>query len=163
MIGIVALMFAQVISRYVLGISITFAEELIVILFIWAVYLGAIGATRRNEHLQIELISDRFAVTGRFVFAIISDAAFIVAGIFIINGVMNVTLNLEAQGMSTALLHIPKWICYMVIPFSFAVIIIRIIERNIHRANALRKGGKESLALLIMPNSEPAARKGGDN
>jgi hypothetical protein len=51
----------------------------------------------------------------------------------------------------------------MVIPFSFAVIIIRIIERNIHRANALRKGGKESLALLIMPNSEPAARKGGDN
>ena len=42
------LCFIQVVSRYVFNFSITWAEELSVMLFIVSVFIGAIGGTRRN-------------------------------------------------------------------------------------------------------------------
>lgn len=51
------LLFIQVISRYVFGYSLAFTEEISVILFILSVYIGAIGGTRRGQHLKIEILT----------------------------------------------------------------------------------------------------------
>lgn len=131
---IVLIMFVQILSRYIFNSPVVFAEELVVILFIMSIYLGAIGATRRKQHLQIELISNRFGPKGQKVFETLSDLAFIVAGIFIIYGTYKVAMNLQAYRMTTAILGIPKWICYLIIPFSFVMILFRIIEKYVRRA-----------------------------
>lgn len=58
------LLFIQVISRYVFGYSLAFTEEISVILFILSVYIGAIGGTRRGQHLKIEIFDDLFKQKG---------------------------------------------------------------------------------------------------
>ena len=49
--------FAQVISRYVLHLSISYTEELAQHLFIWCMLFGAAAAAKRQAHLSLKLLS----------------------------------------------------------------------------------------------------------
>jgi TRAP-type C4-dicarboxylate transport system permease small subunit len=49
--------FANVIGRYLLATSIFWAEEAMIFLVIWAVFLGAIAVTYRGEHLSVDILS----------------------------------------------------------------------------------------------------------
>lgn len=124
----VAVLFLQVVTRYVFHYSLAFAEELGVIMFIMTVYFGAIGATRRNQHLRIELLTNLLRPKAKLFVGILANIAFMVANAFIIYGIIKVTANLFNYGMTTAILGIPKWICYSALPFSFLMITLRLIQ-----------------------------------
>jgi len=47
----------QVISRYVLAISLSWSEELVIFLFIWTSWLGAGVAAARGMHIEINIFS----------------------------------------------------------------------------------------------------------
>jgi TRAP-type C4-dicarboxylate transport system permease small subunit len=49
--------FANVIGRYLFSVSIFWAEEAMIFLVIWAVFLGAIAVTFRGEHLSVDILS----------------------------------------------------------------------------------------------------------
>ena len=74
----VCLLFIQVISRYAFGHSLAFTEEISVILFILSVYIGAIGATRRGQHLRIELFTQTLSPRGQTICRIIANIIFII-------------------------------------------------------------------------------------
>lgn len=133
----VAVLFIQVVSRYVFTYSLAFSEELAVILFIMTVYVGAIGATRRNQHLKIELLTNVLKPRAKLIVNIIADITFMIANVFIIYGISKVTMNLFDYGMKTAILQIPKWICYVVLPFCFAVITVRLFQGVVVKAKQL--------------------------
>ena len=80
------LLFIQVISRYVFGYSLAFTEEISVILFILSVYIGAIGGTRRGQHLKIEILTTFLNKKGQTVCQILSDLVFIVVNCFLSYG-----------------------------------------------------------------------------
>lgn len=52
-------MVAQVFFRYVLGLPLTWVEELARFLFIWMVYLGAIVSLERGLLHRVDLLRDR--------------------------------------------------------------------------------------------------------
>jgi tripartite ATP-independent transporter DctM subunit len=52
----IALLFAGVVSRYVLHRPLIWSDELASILFIWLAMLGAVVAFRRNEHMRMTAI-----------------------------------------------------------------------------------------------------------
>lgn len=134
----VTLLFIQVVSRYAFGYSLAFSEELAVIFFIFTVYLGAIGATRRNQHLKVEIITERLGEKGKLITGILADIIFIIANIFIIYGVIKITGNLMHYGMSTAILQIPKWICYTMLPFAFTIISFRLVQNILTKYQSLK-------------------------
>lgn len=52
-------MLLNVIMRYFFNKSITWSEELSKYLFIWSVYIGAVGAARDNQHIIVRVALDK--------------------------------------------------------------------------------------------------------
>ena len=122
------LLFIQVVSRYLLGHSITWTEEISIILFILSVYIGAFGGTRRGQHLKIELLTSALSPKGQTVCQILSDIAFVVINCFLCVGSYSVVSNLHHYGMETAIVHLPMWIPYAIIPLSLVLISVRLLQ-----------------------------------
>ncbi|MES2484274.1 MAG: TRAP transporter large permease subunit [Pseudomonadota bacterium] len=81
MVVIVVLLFAGVVSRYVFGSPIIWADEVASIAFIWLAMVGATLAVHRNEHLRLSLVVDRLPPRAReltHAFALVAMAAMLV-------------------------------------------------------------------------------------
>lgn len=59
LLGGVAIIFANVVSRYFFGRAIFWAEEVLVFMSIWGVFLGLVSVTFNGEHLNMDLFSAR--------------------------------------------------------------------------------------------------------
>ena len=138
------LLFIQVISRYVFGYSLAFTEEISVILFILSVYIGAIGGTRRGQHLKIEILTTFLNKKGQTVCQILSDLVFIVVNCFLSYGSFQVVTNLLHYGMQPPITKLPKWIPYAVIPLALVLISIRLIQDIVIQIKKLKSGELES-------------------
>ena len=82
MLNITVLLLVGVISRYVFGKPIIWADEVVSLSFIWLTMLGAAIAVYRNEHLRLSLFVDMLPERPRdFVhaFALVAIAALLVA------------------------------------------------------------------------------------
>ena len=58
-LGIIGLLLAAVLSRYVFANSIVWIDEVVSISFIWVTMIGAALAMHRNEHLRLSLVVDK--------------------------------------------------------------------------------------------------------
>jgi TRAP-type C4-dicarboxylate transport system permease small subunit len=56
-VAITLVMFANAVLRYLFGISIIWAEEVIRIMFVWAMFIAITGAFLRNQHIGFESIA----------------------------------------------------------------------------------------------------------
>ena len=63
MLAGVGLTFANVIGRYVFGVAIYWAEEILVFTVIWGVFVGMVSAAYRDDFLSMDLFTA--ALTGR--------------------------------------------------------------------------------------------------
>ncbi len=59
--GIVALVFLQVVSRYVFEFSINWAQELTVYILIWLVFLGCSMGIRDGKVASLTIVTDRIS------------------------------------------------------------------------------------------------------
>lgn len=57
LIAMIAVNFANVFGRHVFGEAIFWAEEIMKLLMVWAVYLGAVSVTYNCNHLRMDLFS----------------------------------------------------------------------------------------------------------
>ncbi len=62
LVGIVAVTFSQVLSRYVLQASLAWSEELARYLFMWLASLGAGYAFKTRSHFLLRFVVDKFSV-----------------------------------------------------------------------------------------------------
>jgi TRAP-type C4-dicarboxylate transport system permease small subunit len=56
---LIVIMLAQVVSRYVFSSSLEWADELALLAMIWAVLIGAVGVTRRSEHIHVSVFYNK--------------------------------------------------------------------------------------------------------
>lgn len=54
LVALGVLLTAQVAMRFTLGLGYSWMEEIIRMLFIWVIFLGAVAAMRRNLHIRVE-------------------------------------------------------------------------------------------------------------
>jgi tripartite ATP-independent transporter DctM subunit len=79
-LGIIGLLLAAVLSRYVFANAIVWIDEVVSISFIWVTMIGAALAMHRNEHLRLSLVVDKLPARWQpFVhaFALTAVAAFL--------------------------------------------------------------------------------------
>ncbi|MDM0078788.1 TRAP transporter small permease [Variovorax sp. J2P1-59] len=72
--GMVALVFTNVILRYVFNSGLDIAEELSRWLFVWLTFLGAVVGMHRHAHLGTEVLVGRLGPAGRKVCLVIGYA-----------------------------------------------------------------------------------------
>jgi TRAP-type transport system small permease protein len=58
MVLLTLVVFGEIVSRYFLGLPITFSSELTTVIFPWIVFLMAVEVTQRNDHIAITLFCD---------------------------------------------------------------------------------------------------------
>lgn len=122
--GVVLLVFAGVISRYVFHFSMAWTEELSRYLFVWGSFIGAAAAFRTGEHRGIPLLRHRLPRLARRILDVATAAA-----VFTFLGVLTwqawkITERAYMSGQASTTTDIPVWIvnCGLLIGVAFAMV-----------------------------------------
>ncbi len=142
-------LFAQVVSRYVFNRAFSWSEELALILFIWSIYFGATAAVRRHQHLRLEIVLDKVKPKTRLFLDLLGNFFFVLFNCIIMVGVMPLVKRLFGAGTATAVMGIPKWINYVLLPAMFVLMIFRLIQDSVDlvkKFKAKASGGQSPAA-----------------
>lgn len=125
MVSLFALLFFQVVSRYVFGNPAPWTEELSRFVFIWMIFIGAAYLASQNQHLAVTMISEKLSsgqrkILMRIIGAVTAVGAFIVAyqGL----GFVERTADLLSPGAG-----IPMAVVYVACVIGFGLICIHSI------------------------------------
>ena len=145
----VAVIFLQVVSRYIFNNSISWSEALGRYLFVWVSWLGVSIGAREGEHIKITMLVERMPKMKAEIVNIISELiVIIIAGatiyystpltrILIGNNVMENTLHIcQVWGF----LAVPVGSALMI--FRCIVAIVKSIDEIRHKNFSLEKGGE---------------------
>ena len=108
MAAMVALVFANVVSRYVFNYSIIWAEELSQYLMVWITFLGAGLAMREGRHVSVQMLQD--ALPPRLVRGARISVEFIILGFLAALVVLGVMFVRFAWDQETPVMNIPTGI-----------------------------------------------------
>jgi TRAP-type C4-dicarboxylate transport system permease small subunit len=128
-------MAAQIISRYVIGSSLVWSEELARYALIWSAMVGSAVAYREGNHIGITLLVDLCPeVIRKLVFRLVHAMVLLFAGIVAWHGWFLALRNFERHQLSAALQIDIAW-AYMAIPVGAGLIMMAAV-------GALWKGTK---------------------
>lgn len=120
-----ALVFANVVSRYVFNVSIIWVEELTQYQMIWITYLGAGLALREGRHVAVDILQDWLpAALRRLARALIWLAMALFLAALVYFGVQIAAFTWDQE---TPVMNIPTGIPYLAIPIGAAVFLLHLV------------------------------------
>ncbi|MEO5696110.1 MAG: TRAP transporter small permease [Burkholderiaceae bacterium] len=126
--GIVVLVFAGVLSRFVFEQPMAWSEELARYLFLWAALVGAASACRNNQHGGIPLLVDKFSAAGQRAAEIfVTGMVLLVLGVLAWQSVGSTQQGLES-GQTSLASGIPIWVINGVALIAYLLAILRTIQ-----------------------------------
>lgn len=149
----VLLLVANVFCRFVLNDSLSFAEEVGILLFIACTYFGCPYCVRKCKHIRmsalIERMPDRIAKRYSIVVDLITAAVFIFLGI----GVAKYCAGVYLLGSVTPALRIPRWICILPIPIGcigtgfqyILLVLMNITDKDSYWIGTERRNGESDM------------------
>lgn len=121
-----------VVMRYVVGQPQTWADELVGLLTVATVMLGAAEASRRNDHVEIDLLTARAGPRMRRAAAIWGGVSVLwVAGVLLLGGGEMVAFSRMTGLLSEGYLEAPLWIPQLAIPIGMAALLAVTVVRTI--------------------------------
>ena len=141
--ALVLLLGMEVFSRFLLGKSFSWMEELCRYLFVWSSYIGVAIAVKHKEQLRILMLMDllkiRFPKLVRVLY-VISELVFTVFCLLVFYYSIGMLENMMRFKQVSAALEIDVMYAYLIIPISMALTVFRNLQgllRDI-RNNTLR-------------------------
>ena len=119
MAAMVALVFGNVVSRYVFNHSITWAEELSQYFMVWIAFLGAGLAMREGRHVAVELLQDVLPLPARKAMRL--AVALAILAFMAVVAVLGFRFAAFAWSLETPVLQIPLGIPYLAVPVGVTV------------------------------------------
>lgn len=110
LLGMVVLVFGNVLLRYGFNSGITISEELSRWMFVWLCFLGAVVAVKEHGHLGSDMLISRLGPMGKKAFMVISLLAMLGCNWLLLTGSWaQARINLEVEapvtGASTAIFY----------------------------------------------------------
>lgn len=125
----VTLLFSQIVARQVFGTSITWIEELSVILFVWFAYFGASYAARMAAHNRVTFHIRRMPRRGARLVEAVGDALWVAFNVIFIFyairyiGALKPFVKAQTLGWPMKYVMAPM-------PVAFALMTLRILQVN---------------------------------
>lgn len=115
----------QIVLRNVFGSSLVWVEPLLRNAVLWIGLLGAMIASRRDEHIRIDLLNNYLSPAAKRWLAVLVDLfTCVICGL--VAGYSAVFVVQEEMAYGTqAFSGMPSWVLQAIIPFGFAVIALR--------------------------------------
>ncbi|WP_372880411.1 TRAP transporter small permease [Psychromonas sp.] len=126
----VTILFAQILSREILGYSITWSEELSVYLFVWFVFLGSSYAAKLSAHNRVTFQYKWLPAKVCTLFEFISDLLWVAFNSYFIYLSYDFVFNRMNLFWKSQTLGIPMKYIYLILPIAFTLMTIRIIQVN---------------------------------
>ncbi|WP_337998136.1 TRAP transporter small permease [Oleispirillum naphthae] len=138
MLVMLAIIFMQVITRYLLGFTFEWSEELARFLFVWAVFLGSALIMGEDGHLAVELLPRLLAGSkpGFVLNVFINLCGYVFIFLLITQGwKMTETMSFqEAPGLGIPM----SWV-YIVMPVSGVLMLLYHIKDSLKILRAIRE------------------------
>jgi C4-dicarboxylate transporter, DctQ subunit len=129
MLAGVAISFSNVVARYVFGNAIFWAEEVLVFVMIWGVFIGVAAAAYERAHLNMDLFSN--TISGRV--KRLLNAAMVATllgccGFMIVQSWQVVSLFWQGGSVSVSA-GVPKWIPHTALLAGFTLTALAVLVR----------------------------------
>ena len=72
-LGIVVIVFLNVVMRYIFNTGLTWSDEVSVNLFVWFIFLGGILAAIEKMHLKVDIFTNLFNQKNQKIFTIVAN------------------------------------------------------------------------------------------
>ena len=146
---IVAVIFIEVVRRFVLDYSSIWGEESARYAFIYLVWVGAAAAVRDRAHIRIDVLLTFLPPRGRAVAMLFGDVLMGVLAAFIFYLSLWPFLSAVQYGSVTEGLRIMRaWVLFAV-PFGFALVMLRVAQSIIRDVSDLLAGREPRAARKL--------------
>ncbi|MCA8881864.1 MAG: TRAP transporter small permease [Rhodobacteraceae bacterium] len=125
----VTLLFVQIVARQVFGFSITWIEELSVILFVWFAYFGASYAARIAAHNRVSFHLNALPRTQARMVEAVGDLFWVVFNVVFIWEAIQFIGRLKPFVKAQTLGWEMRYV-YMALPIAFILMTLRILQVN---------------------------------
>ena len=118
----VCLNFANVIGRYVVGRSISGADEIQIYIMVWMAFLGAAVVAWRGNHLRMDVLFKMLPERVRAALRLVEVAALVALAGFTLVQSVRYTAQMALLGRTSDLAAIPMWIPHSAVALGFGLI-----------------------------------------
>ena len=133
--SIIAVVSAQVISRYVFSYSIKWTSELTVYLLTWMVFLGCAMGYRSNNIVGLTMVTDRLPAFANHMCKILTTL--ILMAFFAITFYTNIPTVINASKRTSSILHINVALASVAWNVAAAIMFLFAIEKLINQIKGL--------------------------
>lgn len=120
----VLLNFANVIGRYLLGISLIGADEVQIFIMVGMTFLGAAVVTRRNLHLRMDVLVRFFPRPIQLLLRILEQLLLIALAGFVLTRSYLYASQMLRIGRTSDMAGVPMWIPHGTVALGFALMLI---------------------------------------
>ncbi|MGI9273254.1 MAG: TRAP transporter small permease [Endozoicomonas sp.] len=118
----------EVFNRYVLNSPSAYTDEIARTLMIFIVFLGVPWAVKLDRHVIIDLLSPDVSPKLRLTFQLFSKTLFIVFCVLFSHAAVRAAEFHHMLDSVTEGLRLPLWLLLGILPFSFGLTVIRLIQ-----------------------------------
>ncbi|TVO78365.1 TRAP transporter small permease [Sedimenticola selenatireducens] len=117
---------SQILLRNLWDYSLSWGDPTLRLMVLWITLLGAMAATRENNHIRIDLLSRYLSVRARRISSLITDSfASLVCGILAWHAARLVLFEMEDNALF--LDTWPIWPFQLIMPIGFGIISLRLL------------------------------------
>ncbi|OGA33378.1 MAG: hypothetical protein A3G80_04930 [Betaproteobacteria bacterium RIFCSPLOWO2_12_FULL_62_13b] len=125
----IAINFANVVGRYVFSAPIIWAEEILVYIMIWCVFIGAILVTWEGRHIKMDLIATHIRAPWRYIVNGFMALAFIAICLFVVKQSWTLTAMMAELDQQSVVARLPMSAVYAAILVGFALMLLVVLLR----------------------------------
>ncbi|MGQ0651213.1 MAG: TRAP transporter small permease [Betaproteobacteria bacterium] len=129
----VCLNFANVIGRYLVGRSISGADEVQIYIMVWMAFLGAAVVAWRRNHLRMDVLVRFFPEALQKGLRALEVAALVLLAGFAVVQSARYTWQMAALGRTSDVGGIPMWIPHSAVLAGFALIAVVAVTHALRR------------------------------
>jgi TRAP-type transport system small permease protein len=120
----VLLNFANVLGRYLFGISLLGADEVQIFIMVGMTFLGAAVVTRRNLHLRMDVLVQYLPVPVRLALRVVEQVLLAALACFVLTQSYFYARQIFRIGRTSDMAGVPMWIPHGTVALGFGLILV---------------------------------------
>jgi TRAP-type C4-dicarboxylate transport system permease small subunit len=129
LLAAVAINIVNIIARYMFQSSIFWAEEVLVFIVLWGVFLGAVAAAYQGDHLKVDLFSVHIGGPLKVIVNVLLALTFIVCSIIVAAESIQVIARMAQTGQVSVAAGIPVVVPHAALFVGFTLMALAVIVR----------------------------------
>lgn len=139
-IYIIAVIFAEVIGRYLFKTSILSAYETAIYAFIWLSYLSMAAMARNRSHLAVTVLRDMLPRGAQLALLLLSDLLLIVLASIVVVFIRQPFADVVDFEQKMVGIDLPFWIALLSVPVGWGLVALRTVQRAMTTIGDYRHG-----------------------